>query len=341
MTKPAPRRLRRILLNLALLGFAGFNAVSFMQARSFTHYERSGQRTKIPERMSAWDKARVLLCGATMPRPKNHAKPSDEGLPFTTHKFPGAHGLSIEAWRVEGRAGRPVVLMFPGYAAPKDMFLPAARELHAMGCELWLVDFHGAGGSAGDTTSIGWDEADDVAAAVSAARQLAPDAPVVLYGCSMGAAAILRAVHLGAVKPDALILECPFDRLVTTVGNRFQSMGVPAFPLAHALVFWGGVQGGFDGFAHNPVEYARAVRCPTLLMGGEHDRRVGMPAARAIASALGEHGTFKVFAGQGHVGYFHRAPAEWRRTVRDFLFERSPQPATPRADAASVAPTRG
>ena len=75
---------------------------------------------------------------------------------------------------------------------------------------------------------------------------------LVLFGKSMGAAAILRAVGVPRVKADRLVLENPFDRLVTTAGHRFGAMGLPAFPAANLLVFWGGVQLGLDGLAHAP-----------------------------------------------------------------------------------------
>ena len=60
----------------------------------------------------------------------------------------------------------------------------------------------------------------------------------------MGAVACLRAVHALGVQPDAMILECPFDRLLTTVRHRFDAVRVPSWPLAELLVFWGGQQSG-------------------------------------------------------------------------------------------------
>src|SRR3712207_7040402 len=53
------------------------------------------------------------------------------------------------------------------------------------------MDMSGHGGSAGNVTTIGYHEAADVAAAYQYAQTL--DDRVVLYGVSMGAAAILRA----------------------------------------------------------------------------------------------------------------------------------------------------
>jgi pimeloyl-ACP methyl ester carboxylesterase len=141
----------------------------------------------------------------------------------------------------------------------------------------------------------------------------------VLFGTSLGAAAILRAEHLHTVQPTALVLECPYDRLITTVGHRFNALGIPAFPIANLVAFWGGAQLGFNPFAMNPVDYAHDVSCPTLLIEGDRDYRVGIPNARAIAAALGSHGTFELFPGARHAFYLQNEPELWRQAVRSFL----------------------
>ncbi|MEP6670436.1 MAG: alpha/beta fold hydrolase [Chthoniobacter sp.] len=322
LSRPPRRALRRLWIFFAILmgiGFVAVNGAAYLAARTMTHYVPNAERPHIHVPMTAWDKTRLFLGTLSLPRPVNHLTPADRRLAFETLHFRGSHGLQLEAWRIPGQEGQPVALLFPGYCGSKDSLLGYAREFHQLGYETWLVDFHGVGGSQGHTTTIGWDEADDVAAACREAARMRPCAPQVLFGTSLGAAAILRAEHLHTVQPAALVLECPYDRLVTTVGKRFSAFGIPAFPLANLLTFWGGAQLGFDGFAMNPVEYARDVRCPTLLLEGDRDVRVGLPNARAIAEALGTHGTFELFKGQAHAFYLSRAPEQWRHSVQGFL----------------------
>ncbi|HEY3902154.1 MAG TPA: alpha/beta hydrolase [Chthoniobacter sp.] len=313
------RRLWGTFLILSVIAFLLVNGAAYLAARSMTHYVENVGRPHFHVPMTPWDKTRFFLGTLALPRPENHATPADRRLEYETVHFPGAHRLQIEAWRIPGKEGQPVVLLFPGYCASKESLLGYAREFHGLGYEAWLVDFHGTGGSQGNTTTIGWEEADDVAAAGREAARLRPGAPQLYFGMSLGAAAILRAEHLRSITPAALILESPYDRLLTTVDHRFSALGIPAFPLANLLVFWGGEQLGFDGFAMNPVDYARDVRCPTLLFAGEKDFRVGVPNARAIAQALGSHGTFELLAGQGHASYLTRTPDEWRQSVHSFL----------------------
>ena len=324
--KPPTRRLWRrfCLVSLAILAvlFLTFNAIAFMQAWSITHYAPTNTRTtRLREVSTSLDKARLLFVGPTVRRMANTSTPDQHNLPYRSEHFTGAKGSQLEAWHIPGEPGQPCVLMFPGYGASKDTLLHAAVEFHAIGCETWIVDFSGVGGSNGHTTTIGWREAEDVAAAVHA-TQNQRRGPLVLYGPSMAASAILCAQHRGLVAPDAIIVECPFDRFTTTLGNRLQLVGFPEYPLAPAIAFWVGVQNGFNGLKHNPVEYARSVRCPVLLMQGENDRVVGPRAAKSMAAAFGDRATFQFLPNCGHSWLVRDGEPTWRSLVREFLAQK-------------------
>ncbi len=316
------RRHWRIALGgLLLAGLASVNMVAWRHAWAMSHFVRSGERTVSPEKLGVLAKVRVLALGVTLPRPENRRTPKDAGLDFQAVRFPGAKGIELEAWLIPAGAATThgVVLLFHGYGASKEALLPVADEFHRLGWDVLLVDFHGSGGSGGDTTSIGWHEAEDVAAAFQEAARRAPGQPRVLYGVSMGAVACLRAVHVQGVKPDALIVECPFDRMLTTVRARFHAMRVPAWPMAELLAFWGGQAGGFDAFAHNPVDYAASVRCPTLFLHGGKDPRVSVAEVTRIHDAVVGAKTMKLFSELGHQAYVEAEPEAWRKTVAGFL----------------------
>jgi uncharacterized protein len=310
------RRRRRLAL-LAVAAFVAINAVAFMHARAFTHYAAIGIRTQPPQALGMWYKVEVLLTGVTLPRPVNSLTPSELGLSFTTHAImEGA--VTLEAWHVPAADARALILLFHGHGGCKCALLREAAAFRRLGFDTLLVDFRGSGGSSESTTTIGVEEADDVAAAVNFARDRWPGERIVLFGQSMGAAAILRAAAHGATA-DAVVLECPFDRLLTTVTHRFELMGVPSFPFARLLLFWGGVQNGFDAFDHNPVDYAAAVRCPTLLMHGDLDRLVRTAEAKAVFAALPGPKQWELFPDVGHQSYCSSAPNRWSEVVAAFL----------------------
>jgi pimeloyl-ACP methyl ester carboxylesterase len=210
------------------------------------------------------------------------------------------------------------VLAFHGYAASKATLLPVGRALHELGHPVLLVDFYGSGGSSGDGTTLGYLESRDVAAAVAHVRQRWPGRRLVLYGFSMGGAAALRAVAAEGVEADAVIVEATFDTLLNTARNRFHTMGLPATPLAQMLLFWGGLDWGFDAFSLNPADYARAVDCPALVLHGGDDARVPAQQARNLHRAFADARLVE-FPGVPHVLIAGARPREWKREVAAFL----------------------
>jgi pimeloyl-ACP methyl ester carboxylesterase len=107
--------------------------------------------------------------------------------------------------------------------------------------------------------------------------------------------------------------------MLTTVRHRFEAMGVPSFPAAELLVFWGGRQFGFNGFGHNPVEYAASVRCPILFLHGASDSRAREAEARRVFAAVPGRKWFKGFPGIGHAATVVPYRGLWKQTVSQFL----------------------
>jgi alpha-beta hydrolase superfamily lysophospholipase len=311
---------RKLTVGLVLTALLiGLNVIAYNHAHAMTHFREGGPRTGNPETLSLLQKAKVLLLGISLPRPANQSDPASEGLAFETYHFRGKDGIRLEAWHVPHPEARGVVLLLHGYAGCKDSLLAEARAFHDLGYATVLLDCRGSGGSDGNATTIGVYEADDLAAVVRELQESDPGQRLILYGGSMGAVAILRAVSANGVRPSAVIAECPFDRMITTVGNRFAAMGLPAFPCAHLLVFWGGVQHGFNGFRHNPVDYARGVRCPVLFLQGEQDTRVTREQAEAVFKNLAGEKHFELFPGVGQQSCLSGRPDQWKQVVAEFL----------------------
>jgi alpha-beta hydrolase superfamily lysophospholipase len=272
----------------------------------------------------------VLVAGPTVPRPRNVRTPAAYGLPFERHVFRGPGTETLEGWLVAHPQPRGVAVLFHGHADSKQSLLPAAHAFHELGYSTFLVDFRGSGGSSGDRTSIGFHEAGDVRAAFHYAQALPGRPPVILYGNSMGAAAVLKALHDEPLQPAALVLECPFDRFTATVRHRFDTFRLPSFPAADLLMFWGGVQQGFNPWRFNPAEYAAAVAAPTLLMNGDRDPYVSVTEAHSIFDRLAGPRELKLFSGLGHQSFLRARRGDWTATVARFLGRHTGGPAARR-----------
>lgn len=323
-----------VALTLLLL-FLVLNLAAYRYVYAYTHFRPDGSST-VGTR-SFWGRLQWLCWPPLQARPELNDHAQRHGLSCEVHTFAGGRG-QLEGWLLPHADPSHLVLIFHGYRASKARLLPEAAALHDLGCTCFLIDFPGSGGSEGEGVSIGYHEAEDVGRTVAYARSRWPGLPVVLYGVSMGSVAVLRALAVHHVRADAAILECPFNRLLSTVAARFRNAGAPAFPSAHLFVFWGGVQFGYNGFAHNPMEYARRVTLPVCLLHGGEDRRVSRSEIQSVYDSLAGEKELHFFESLGHESYVSREPRKWKQIVADFL-QRHPE-AEQAADTAQAHPLR-
>jgi pimeloyl-ACP methyl ester carboxylesterase len=266
-----------------------------------------------------WQKFKVLIFGVKIPRPQNGRSPDDLGLPSETVHFRSDDSVGLEGSLIAPPNPKGTILLFHGYGASRSSLLDEAHAFYDLGFAALLVDFRGGGGSDGNATTLGYNEANDVTAAIAFTQSRGLPRPLVLYGQSMGAAAILRSIAAFGTKPDAVILESVFGRMLGAIRNRFDLMGAPSFPSAELLVFWGSTQSGISGFSHNPEEYARACTCPALVLHGAKDRHARLEEGRAVYEDLAGSKEMVVFDQAGHIALFGTEPQRWREVVGQFL----------------------
>jgi uncharacterized protein len=298
------RKRRKRLFQIVLAVFFVLNVLSYVGAYVLTHFSSPGH----------W--------GLGLPRPTSSQLPTDIGLEYVKQRIPMNQTEWLDTWYIP--AHNPVssgtILLFPGNAGSKAKQLLAPTQVfHDLGYDTLLVDFRGVGGSSGNTTTLGVREAKDVAMAMSYVQRLNFQRPFVLYGISMGSAAILKAVAHEKVIPDAVILELPFARLLDAVRSRLRERGVPTFPMAELTVFWGSIQHKFNGFTHNPVAYANQVKCPTLLLHGKLDKWTTVAEIKQIFQNLHGFKQLVIFPNTGHSVLVTVDKERWRRSVDQFL----------------------
>lgn len=304
---------------LVAIGVIALNLIAYRHAYAMLHFTSGGAKTDKAEKLTLGQKIKVLLNGVNLPRPHTDLSPSALGLATRAVTIPCVGGIKLGAWFCPCDASNSLVILFHGYGAEKSGLLREARAFLEMKHSVLLVDFRGSGESSESYTTAGFHEADDVASAVGYAREHLPSAKVILYGQSMGASAVLRSIHCCGVKPDAVIVEAVFDRMLNTTRHRFEAMKLPPFPCAELLLFWGGRQFQFDAFTHNPVQYAASVRNPILFMHGSADPSARVEEARRVFDAVTAKKIFREFPGSRHEPSIVRFPNEWNESVGDFL----------------------
>lgn len=268
---------------------------------------------KDAKHLSPGEKIKILFCGIDIPRPVNTSRPSEayETIELQSNK-------KIECWKIKAEKPKGTVIIFHGYYSQKSSMLDKSQEFLKLGFNTLLVDFMGSGGSEGNQTTVGFKEAEEVRTCYDYLNKQG-EKKIYLFGTSMGSVAILKAIRDNDLQPAAIIIECPFGSMYQTTCNRLQISGIPSFPMAGLLNFWGGIQNGFWAFSHVPAEYAKAIRCPVLLLYGERDERVSREEIDEIYANLNCNKELKTYPLAGHKNYWIKYKKQWIQDISNFM----------------------
>ncbi len=313
------KRALKISVILTCVLVITLNVLAFNHARSFTHFSNNGRLIHNAGSLGFWVKALLLFTGVKMPRPENRCAPSELSENSVQFFIQTSDNAELDAWYCNLGEESPLVILFHGYAGEKTTLLSEAQLFLKRGYSVLLVDFRGSGGSSESYTTVGADEAEDVLATYQFYKNHMKHKNVYFYGQSMGAAALLRAIHLYDVDPDAIIVEGVFDSMLSTVAHRFEELNAPSFPGAHILLFWGGCQSGFNPFKHNPSDYAVSVGCPALFLHGEDDPKAPLNEVLNVFNPITTEKYLVVFPDTVHEPCFKSNRELWSDSVFTFL----------------------
>lgn len=309
------RSVSRILLRLALAIFVLLNLIVIFHAYKFTHFYDHGEVQLIPaSQKSGWNKTKDILFGFNAEKQQNTLPDTA----YATVKLKTRDGLILEGWQISVVNARGTVILFHGHGGKKSGTLAEAYQFSKMGYNCFLLDFRAHGNSGGNTCTIGYHESEDVKLAYNYVQH-AGEKNIVLWGISMGAATITKAVHDYQLTPNKIILEMPFGSLSAAVEGRIRLMHLPAEPLSTLLTFWGGTIRGFWAYNLKPSEYVKEIRCPVLLQWGRHDPRVSEKETMELYQNISSSKKLVVYENSGHESLYKKQPQLWLKEVNTFL----------------------
>lgn len=313
LTHNRKKTIKRLLWTLTMV-FGLLNVLAIFHSYKFTHFvEEKIAKTNDPKKLTTGQKISTLIFGVNNPRSANEKTPSTDFETVTLKS-----NKAIECWNIKVANPKGTIILFHGFGGNKSSILDKAEVFRELGYNTFLVDFMGSGGSEGNQTTLGFFEAEQVKTCFDYLTKKGEDT-IFLFGTSMGAVAIMKAISDLKIQPKGIILECPFGSFYKTVCARFKMMNAPTFPMAGLLVLWGGLQNGFWAFGHNPAEYSKKIDCPTLLMYGQKDEKVSKAEIDEIFANLKGRKVLKVYPTAGHENYLIQYKAEWTEDVAQFI----------------------
>lgn len=302
-----------------IIQFVLLNISAAFYASKFTHLRTPEEKDEMainPPAQNVFAKTWRLFSGYRF------YKEAVQGTPnfhFTTINISTSDSLKIECWYSQQDSARGTVILFHGLMGNKSFVLNQAKEFVRRGYNVLMPDTRGHGRSGGNQTSYGYYEAEEVKLAFDYVKSQR-EQNVYLWGMSMGAVEIMKAMadyNLGA---KGLILEMPFGSLQAHIKARLHSMGFPRQPFGYLVTCWIGFEGGFSGPGFQPTKYAKSIHCPVLLQYGIKDQFVNRKEIDNIYNAIpSANKELVIYPDAGHEPLIQKDPVRWEKEIDEFL----------------------
>jgi hypothetical protein len=216
------------------------------------------------------------------------------GVPFGSDQGPagelkalGAKALSarrdgwdLRFWKLDLERPRGLIVVFHGNDEGAAERVQFAREFKALGFSTALVEYPGYAQGGGSTSE--WPVLRSSLAAFDELKAAAGDLPVLVAGESLGTGV---ATFVAARRSlPGLILSTPYTSMAAVAKHRYP--WVPIYTL---------IRHPIDARA-----WARAVRCPVLILHGDNDATVPLRLGAAQAPNFRALWRFVTVQGAGH-----------------------------------------
>jgi fermentation-respiration switch protein FrsA (DUF1100 family) len=254
--------------------------------------------------------------------------PGDFGLTdYRAVSFPTADGLLLRGWYVPAHNGA-VIIMVHGHAGNRCELLPEAGFLVEAGYGVLLYDSRSSGESEGTLSTLGLLEVADVQGAVQfVLTQTDGVGRIGLMGHSQGGGTVIRAgARLPAV--SAVIAESAYTSLEDNISTGVQKLlGLPPFPFAPLVVFFGQREAGMDITQVRPIDDIAALSPrPILLIHGAQDEVIPVSNAYSLYAVASEPKELYVIPTAAHCCFLQAGGEVYVERVLAFFNQALVQP---------------
>ena len=275
-------------------------------------------------------RARIML---TPRRTLPSLRPADVGLTVEDVRIPGPRG-SLAAWYLPARNGCTLICCH-GIHDNRGQWLEQVARLHRRsGYGAVLFDFSGHGESDGRLVTYGARETLDVAAVLAYLRERGDVdmTRIGILGYSLGAiTAVLAAADI--LELACVVIESGFADVQRDLGVLFRRyVGLPSFPFANLIVFFGELMSGVRLAEIRPARaIGRISPRAILIIADLEDELANEPYdGEHLFAAAGEPKQLWQVPDAHHVRAFQLLPDEWSARVGGFLDQYlASLPATP------------
>ncbi|MCU9612665.1 alpha/beta hydrolase [Caldibacillus lycopersici] len=201
-----------------------------------------------------------------------------------------------------GKENSKWAIVVHGYTSNASKMTRYVRNFYEQGYNVLAPDLRGHGNSEGDYIGMGWPDRLDMLAWIDEIVEKDPDAEIVLFGVSMGAATVMMASGEELpVNVKVIVEDCGYSSVSDVFIYQLDDLfGLPEFPViqaANTITNW---RAGYDLYEASSVEQVKKSRTPMLFIHGDADTFVPYEMLDEVYNAANVDKQKLVIPGAGH-----------------------------------------
>lgn len=231
-------------------------------------------------------------------------------------------GFRLHAYKIKAKKNiKKYVIICHGYKGSACEMGKIAKVFHDWGYHVLLPDARAHGKSEGYYIGMGWPDRMDLLKWIHYVTGKDPDASLVLYGVSMGAATVMMAS--GEILPPqvtCVIEDCGYTSVWDEFAVQLKAMfHLPVFPFLHMVSGINKIRRGSTFQEESALNQIAKCKIPVLFIHGTEDTFVPFPMMEKLYSAASCVKEKLAVEGAGHALSRTAAPEIYWKSVEDFL----------------------
>ncbi|MEG0764992.1 MAG: alpha/beta hydrolase [Pseudoflavonifractor sp.] len=231
-------------------------------------------------------------------------------------------GLRLHAYRADHPGSHKYVIICHGYRSRGLQMGAPASHFYESGYNVLIPDARGHGESQGDYVGMGWHERLDILGWSADLVAADPEAQILLYGISMGAATVMMASGEAALPANvsAVVEDCGYTSVWAEFAAQLDALyHLPAFPILNVTSLVTGLRAGYFFGQASALNQVAKSHTPTLFIHGQEDDFVPFAMQEELYNAAACEKEKLVVPGAKHAEASDVSPELYWTTVDAFL----------------------
>lgn len=215
------------------------------------------------------------------------------------------------------------VIGLHGYTGENTFMTQWARHYYDEGYHFVAPNFRGHGDSEGDYIGMGWDDRKDVLQWIDEVISIDPQAEIVLFGVSMGAATVM--MTSGEKLPTnvkVLVEDCGYTSAYDVFVYQLDELyGLPPFPVLNAANTMTEIRAGYSIKEASALKQLKKNNKPILFIHGKEDKFVPYEMVDTLYAATDAPKEKLIIPKAGHAESEEMDTKKYWSTIFNFIGE--------------------